>query len=217
MAVLPHAFVVMPFGRKPGGDGVPINFNLIYADLILPALRKAGLEPFRADEEQHAGNINHDMFQELLLADLVVADLTIDNPSVWYQLGVRHALSARGVVLICGGKVPTAFDLQPERKLRYGLLDGVPDSTTLPSDIKNLADMVRATMESWQGRRISPVYALLPNLQEPDWRSLSGPAVQTTSAPCLCSPMRAQWPLSVPRPGLLPAQLCARQSDSGSP
>ncbi|WP_255088518.1 MULTISPECIES: tetratricopeptide repeat-containing protein [unclassified Synechococcus] len=172
MPVLPHAFVVMPFGRKPGGDGVPIDFNRIYSNFIHPALKKAGLEPFRADEEQRAGNIHSDMFQELLLADLVVADLTIDNPNVWYELGVRHALSARGVVLICGGRVPTAFDLQPDRKLRYGLLDGVPDPTTLPSDIENLADMVRATMESWQGRRISPVYALLPNLQEPDWRSL---------------------------------------------
>ncbi|EAQ75252.1 hypothetical protein WH5701_09219 [Synechococcus sp. WH 5701] len=162
----------MPFGRKPGGDGVPIDFNHIYTDLIHPALTKAGLEPFRADKEQRAGNIHSDMFQELLLADLVVADLTIDNPNVWYELGVRHALRARGVVLICGGKVPTAFDLQPDRKLRYGLLDGVPDPTTLPSDIENLADMVRATMESWQGRRISPVYALLPNLQEPDWTRL---------------------------------------------
>ena len=27
------------------------------------------------------------MFQELLMADLVVADLTLDNPNVWYELG----------------------------------------------------------------------------------------------------------------------------------
>jgi len=32
--------------------------------------------------------------------------------------------------------------------------------------------MVRATMESWHGRKVSPVYQLLPNLQEPDWKSL---------------------------------------------
>jgi hypothetical protein len=30
------------------------------------------------------------MFQELLVADRVVADLTIDNPDVWYKLGVRE-------------------------------------------------------------------------------------------------------------------------------
>ena len=59
------------------------------------------------------------MFQELLVADLVVADLTINNPNVWYELGVRHALRARGVVVVSGGQVPTAFDLYTDRKLRY--------------------------------------------------------------------------------------------------
>ncbi|HEY9598174.1 MAG TPA: SLATT domain-containing protein, partial [Cyanophyceae cyanobacterium] len=48
---LPHAFVVMPFGRKQGPDGRLIDFNAIYQDLIKPALEEAGFEPFRADEE----------------------------------------------------------------------------------------------------------------------------------------------------------------------
>ena len=58
------------------------------------------MEPFRADEEKRAGDIIPDMFQELLVADLVVADLTIENPNVWYELGVRHALRSRGVVIV---------------------------------------------------------------------------------------------------------------------
>jgi tetratricopeptide (TPR) repeat protein len=32
--------------------------------------------------------------------------------------------------------------------------------------------MVKATMDAWHGRKISPVYHLMPNLQEPDWKSL---------------------------------------------
>ncbi len=32
--------------------------------------------------------------------------------------------------------------------------------------------MVKATMESWHGRKVSPVYNLMPNLQEPDWKKL---------------------------------------------
>ena len=172
MAVRPHAFVVMPFGQKPGKDGSLIDFNRIYEDLIHPALTAVGLEPFRADEEERAGDIRTDMFQELLVADLVVADLTIDNPNVWYELGVRHALRARGVMLICGGRVSTAFDLYTDRKLRYCLREGQPDPHSLSDDIGALSAMARATMESWHGRRISPVYALLPHLQEPDWKSL---------------------------------------------
>jgi tetratricopeptide (TPR) repeat protein len=168
----PHAFVAMPFGTKPGPDNVPVDFNRVYQELIVPALEAAGLEVFRADQEQRAGDILADMFQELLVADLVVADLTIDNPNVWYELGARHALRARGVVLICGVRATTAFDVYTDRKLRYGLKDGAPDPATLEADRKALADMVRATMESWHGRLLSPVYQLMPNLQEPEWKAL---------------------------------------------
>src|SRR5918999_2944641 len=88
-----RAFVAMPFGIKED-----IDFNAVFRELIKPALEGAGFEVFRADEEMRAGNIRTDMFQELLLADLVVVDLSIDNPNVWYELGVRHGLRARGVI-----------------------------------------------------------------------------------------------------------------------
>ena len=182
MSARPHAFVAMPFGVKraptdPGGstaDAAPsvIDFNRVYDEFIRPALELAGLEPFRADEEARAGHIITDMFQELLVADLVVADLTIENPNVWYELGVRHALRARGVVIVCGGRVTTAFDLYTDRKLRYALKDGAPDPAYLEEDKKKLAEMVMATMDAWHGLKISPVYHLMPNLQEPDWKSL---------------------------------------------
>jgi hypothetical protein len=77
--IRPHAFVVMPFGKKKGGDGSLYDFNAIYKTLIGPALEDAGFEPFRADEETTSGDILTDMFQELLLADLCICDLSIDN------------------------------------------------------------------------------------------------------------------------------------------
>ena len=162
----------MPFGIKPGPQGEPVDFNRVYAELIQPALEQAGLFAFRADEETRAGDIRVDMFQELLIADLVVVDLTIDNPNVWYELGVRHALRARGVVLISGGQPTTAFDVYTDRKLRYELRDGGPDPTTLKEDIGRLSQVIRDTMESWHGRKMSPVYELIPSLTEPDWRKL---------------------------------------------
>lgn len=125
----PHAFVAMPFGVKQDSAGQTIDFNRVYAELIQPALDMAGLAVFRADEEARAGVIRTDMFQELVIADLVVADITLDNPNVWYELGVRHALRARGVVLISGGRT-TAFDLYTDRKLRYSLEGGGPDPAT---------------------------------------------------------------------------------------
>jgi tetratricopeptide (TPR) repeat protein len=168
----PHAFVAMPFGKKPGHDGTPINFNAIYNNLLKPAIEAAGLTVYRANEEQVAGDIKTDMFQELLIADLLVADLTLDNPNVWYELGVRHALRAHGLVLIQGSRDKQPFDIYTDSKLNYSLKDGLPDPATLENDKKALTEMIIATLASWHSRKTSPVYQLLPNLQEPQWQSL---------------------------------------------
>jgi hypothetical protein len=93
--IRPHAFVIMPFGKKKGGDGSLYDFNAIYTQLIKPSLEAAGFEAFRADEETTSGDILTDMFQELLLADLCIVDMSIDNANVFYELGtclhaVRH-------------------------------------------------------------------------------------------------------------------------------
>jgi len=162
-----HVFVVMPFGNKEG-----IDFDKVYSNYIKPALELERYEVFRADKELRAGDIRADMFQELLLADLVVADLSIDNPNVWYELGVRHALRAHGIILIQGMREHQPFDVYTDRKLHYHVKGGVPDPAFIEEDKAVLAAMARETMASWHGRKVSPVYQLLPNLQEPDWKSL---------------------------------------------
>jgi tetratricopeptide (TPR) repeat protein len=167
-----HAFVAMPFGTKPGHDGAPIDFDRVYRDLIQPALSEAGYTVFRADQERRAGDIRTDMFQELLVADLVLADLTLDNPNVWYELGVRHALRARGVVLIQGPRPTQPFDTYTDRKLRYSVAAGGPDPATLAADRRALTKMARETRAADAARIVSPVYKLLDHLREPPWREL---------------------------------------------
>ena len=167
-----HAFVVMPYGTKEG-----IDFNRVYGELIKPALEAAGFEVFRADEEMRAGDIRTDMFQELLMADLVVADLSIDNPNVWYELGVRHALRARGVISIRCRRDYMPFDVYTDRALRYSIKDNppgaaAPDADHLEDDKKKLAAFATETINSWYDRKISPVYHLLPYLKEPDFKLL---------------------------------------------
>ena len=158
--------------HQAGHDGQPIDFNRVYTEYIQPALEAAGLDVFRADEEQRAGDIRTDMFQELLVADLVVADLTLDNPNVWYELGVRHALRARGVVLVQGPRESQPFDIYTDRKLHYSLKGGAPDPATLAADRSRLTEMVHATMASSTRRKVSPVFQLIPNLEQPEWRRL---------------------------------------------
>jgi tetratricopeptide (TPR) repeat protein len=168
-----HAFVAMPFGTKEG-----VDFNAVYADLVKPALESEGFEVFRADEELRAGSIPADLFQELLLADLVVADLSINNPNVWYELGVRHALRKRGVIPIQCRRDYLPFDVYTDRTLHYSITPAAPDRPSVPDphkveqDRQQLREFARQTIESWYGRTISPVYLNLRDLREPDWRTL---------------------------------------------
>jgi tetratricopeptide (TPR) repeat protein len=163
-----HVFIVMPFGEKEG-----INFNKIYLDFIKPALLQAGLEPFRADEEILPGDIRADMFQELLMADLVIADLSISNANAWYELGVRHGLRSHGIVQIRSGKSKIPFDVCVDRTLYYHLKNGAPDPDFIENDRTALGKIALETLRLKPNRRpVSPVYQYLPYLQEPDWKSL---------------------------------------------
>ena len=85
-------FVDMPFGKKADlASGTEIDFDQIYQAGIKPAIEAAGLEALRGDEERTGGIIHSAMFARLLLAEFVVADLTLANPNVFYELGIRHA------------------------------------------------------------------------------------------------------------------------------
>lgn len=169
-----HIFVAMPYGERDG-----IHFDTIYQTLIQPALTGAGFDVFRADEAKQSGDIRADMFQELLLADLVLADITLPNPNVWYELGVRHALRSRGCVQMRGNipgvELRVPFDVSVDRTFSYHLKDGKPDPDTLEQDKKALTEFAQKTaqaMEREPDRKESPVFNLLEYLQEPDWRSL---------------------------------------------
>jgi tetratricopeptide (TPR) repeat protein len=174
--VRPHAFVVMPFGKKKGTDGQPFDFNEIYKILIKPALEDAGFEPFRADEETASGDILTDMFQELLLADMVLCDLSIDNANAFYELGIRHALRKRGVAHIQAGRAYMPFDIFNVRTFPYHITpEGVPDPEYIRSDITSISRLVKDTFASDRDAVHSPIYNLLSGLKEPDRKSLKTP------------------------------------------
>lgn len=172
----PHAFVIMPFGKKKGGDGSLYDFNSIYTQLIKPALEAAGFEPFRADEETTSGDILTDMFQELLLADLCIVDMSIDNANVFYELGIRHAFRKRGIVHIQAGRAYMPFDVFNVRTIPYHITpEGVPDPEFLEKEKAAIARVTRDTWASDIDAIQSPIFNLLDGLAEPDRKTLRTP------------------------------------------
>jgi tetratricopeptide (TPR) repeat protein len=177
MSCTRRAFVIMPFGRKKTSEGLEIDFDAVYNGLFAPAIKAAGLTPHRADADREGGSIHLDMFQDLLLAEFVVADLTLDNPNVWYEIGVRHALRAGGTVLTYSLRDRLPFDIAGQRMQHYTLLQGQLDPSRMEAEQNAIKEAVTATLGAWRGRRVSPVYQQLPNLREPDWKTLKVGAV----------------------------------------
>lgn len=174
--VRPHAFVIMPFGKKKGADGSIYDFNAIYTQLIKPSLEAAGFEAFRADEETTSGDILTDMFQELLLADLCIADMSIDNANVFYELGIRHAFRKRGIVHIQAGRAYMPFDIFNVRTIPYHITpEGVPDPSFLDKDKAAITRVTLDTAASDAEMVHSPIFNLLDGLVEPDRRTLRTP------------------------------------------
>lgn len=161
----PLCFVLMPLGQKPSPSGRLIDFDAVYQELIAPAIAAARLEPLRADEEMTGGIIHKPMFEQLILCEYAVADLTTANANVFYELGLRHAVRpASTLLLFAKDASQLPFDVALLRALPYALgPDGKPANSK--ADKIALADRLR---EARKAAADSPVYQLVegfPDIQ----------------------------------------------------
>lgn len=134
MSVRPLCFMIMPFGRKPtqapaGKGPAEINFNALWDRAYVPAIEALGYEPVRADQDVGSLIVNQ-MLERIYFADLVLADMTIPNGNVYYEVGVRHASQEKGCVLLSADWATQLFDVAQMRSVRYPLAEGeVVEST----------------------------------------------------------------------------------------
>ncbi|MFL6289939.1 MAG: tetratricopeptide repeat-containing protein [Thermoanaerobaculia bacterium] len=133
--IRPICFMVMPFGTKetlaaPEKNApAKINFNNLWEKAYAPVIRGLGYDPVRADEDAGA-LIIHEMIERLAISDLVVADLTIPNANVYYEIGFRHAARETGCVLVSADWAAPLFDVNQMRRITFPLAEGeITDAT----------------------------------------------------------------------------------------
>src|SRR5262245_42249758 len=105
-------FVIMGFGEKTDFQSKPqrvLNLNRTYEDIIEPTVKAAGLSCIRADQIIHSTVIDKPMYEQLLDADLVIADLSTSNANAIYELGVRHALRPYTTIVMAESKFAFPF------------------------------------------------------------------------------------------------------------
>jgi hypothetical protein len=122
-------FMIMPYGRRPTqvepSSNAPgeVDFNALWDRAFTPAIQSLGYDPVRADQDTGALIINQ-MVERIYFADLVLADMTIPNGNVYYEVGVRQAAKRTGCVLLAADWSKQLFDAAQLRTVRYPLSDG---------------------------------------------------------------------------------------------
>ena len=143
-------FVMQPFD----GD----VYDKRYEDVFAPGIRNAGLEPYRVDRDPGASVPINDIEAGIRRAQLCFAEITTDNPNVWFELGFAIAAS-REVVLVCAEERRShfPFDVQHRSIIKYRT--GAPqDYAELREKItKRIAALLRKQEEITEASAISPV------------------------------------------------------------
>jgi hypothetical protein len=148
-----NAFVIMPFRERDSKHAVGF-FQEVLQGLIAPAGRKAGFTVTTASR-QGSDVIQSTIVNDLLDADLVIADLTEHNPNVLFELGLRMAFD-KPVALIRAKGTEAIFDV--DNMLRVFDYDPNLWPSTVERDMPKLEQHIKA---AWDGRENANSYMKL--------------------------------------------------------
>ena len=165
--IKPTCFILMSYGRRADPtrlDQPEIDFDRLYDDAIGPAVELAGMQPIRADRDEGGGIIHKAMLERLILCDFAVAELTLPNANVYYELGVRHTSRRNTTLLLLADHVKLPFDLAPVGALPYTI---GKDGSVSPEQAGTLRTKVAAALQALRERARtgrasdSPVFQLV--------------------------------------------------------
>ena len=136
-------FVIMPFTAGSDYESKK-HFDYVYTSILSKACIAAGYTPKRADSTKRAAFIMQDILTDLLSSDMVLADISRNNPNVMYEIGVRHA-ARKPVVIVKDSKTESVFNVKDIRIQEY---PSYPlSSEDLALHVENIADALMQTAQ----------------------------------------------------------------------
>lgn len=109
-------FVIMPISDPEGYETG--HFKFVYEDIFKPAIKEAGFQPKRADDDTSSSMIQVNIVKDIIEAPMAICDLSTRNPNVLFELGIRQAFDLP-VVLVQEQGTPRIFDISTINTIDY--------------------------------------------------------------------------------------------------
>lgn len=130
----PQAFVIMPFSQ-PWSD-------LVYQQMIRPAVEAAGLACVRGDDPVRVGDLMQTVWDAILVSGVMIAEVSALNANVFYELGLAHALGKDTFILKQKGSTIPA-DFGGAHYYEYDLNDLAAGQALLEMELRQWATVNR--------------------------------------------------------------------------
>lgn len=105
-----QCFVIMSFDPQ---------LDEVYEEIYKPACEELGVACRRIDESHVPGSITTDIINKILDADFIIADLTLLNANVFYELGFAHTAHKSVILTTQQSRNNLPFDIRPLKVIRY--------------------------------------------------------------------------------------------------
>ncbi|MBF9045362.1 hypothetical protein HKCCE4037_18645 [Rhodobacterales bacterium HKCCE4037] len=139
------AFYVSPIGQE--GSDQRKHADLFSSSIVEPALHQSKLKLVRADQIDSPGVITRQILDYIIHSRLVIADLSFNNPNVFYELAIRHLMRKPTVQIIrASDRIP--FDINQSRTIQIDDSNIYTLVPQLPVYISTIATQVRQALEN---------------------------------------------------------------------
>jgi hypothetical protein len=126
----PEVFVVMPFSEPWSQD--------VFEQAIRPGVEVAGCRCVRGDTVVRVGDLSRNIWNAILQAGIIIVDVTVPNPNVFYELGLVHALG-KDVIMVRQRGVKMPADIAGAHYCEYDLANPAGLASWLTDELKRWA------------------------------------------------------------------------------
>lgn len=161
--VVKKCFVVSAIGDEE--SEIRKVSDQVYKYIIQPVCVETGFEAVRVDMLNKADTITETIIDHLINSELVIADITSNNPNAFYEMGYRSALR-KPIIYLRSSEEKIPFDISSIRVFDYNL----SDLDSVDKIKKRLQQTIEAMV--FEEDNITPVKdndintSILPNIYE---------------------------------------------------